>query len=193
MNDIRKGDHMTDINLIELFFARSEDAISGAKAQYGRLVRHIISGFLKSTEDIDECENDTYLGAWNSIPPKRPDNLKAYLAVIARNTALRRYEYLHAEKRNAEYAVSFEELAECICDNAQDAQHSDSELRETINDFLETLKADHRRVFLLRYWQGCSIEEITQQCGFSKSKTESMLFRTRNKLRNYLTERGYRT
>ncbi|MBE6850431.1 MAG: RNA polymerase sigma factor [Ruminococcus sp.] len=183
---------MTDASIIELYFSRSEEAIAGTKAQYGRLVRHIIAGILKSTQDVEECENDTYLCVWNTIPPNHPHSLKAYLAVIARNMALKRYEYLHAEKRNAEFSVSFEELAECICDNAQDAQHSDSELRDTINGFLKTLKADHRRVFLLRYWQGCSIEEIMQQCGFSKSKTESMLFRTRHKLRKYLTERGYR-
>lgn len=191
MKDIRKGDHMTDTNLIDLFFARSEDAIARTKEQYGKLVRHIIAGILKSTQDIEECENDTYLGTWNSIPPKHPDSLKAYLAVIARNTALKRYAYLHAEKRNAEYAVSFEELAECICDNTDSAQHSDMELRETINGFLQTLKAEQRRVFLLRYWMGYSIEEITQQCGIGKSKVESMLFRMRGKLRTYLTERGY--
>ncbi len=183
---------MTDTNLIDLFFARSEDAIARTKEQYGRLVRHIIAGILKSTQDIEECENDTYLSAWNAIPPNRPNSLKAYLAIIARNTALKRYEYLHADKRNAEAAVSFEELAECLCDNSDGDRRSDAELRDAINGFLKTLKADHRRVFLLRYWQGCSIEEITRQCGFSKSKTESMLFRTRNKMRKYLTERGYR-
>ncbi len=183
---------MTDQSIIELFFARSEEAIACTRTKYGKLVRHIISGFLTSTEDLEECENDTYLGAWNSIPPNRPDNLKAYLAVIARNTALKRYAYLHADKRNAEYAASFDELAECICDNTQSTAHPDAELREVINSFLASLKTEQRRVFLLRYWQGCSIAEIMQQCGMSKSKTESMLFRTRSKLRSYLTERGYR-
>ena len=93
---------MTDITLIELFFARSEDAISGAKAQYGRLVRHVISGFLKSTEDIDECENDTYLGAWNSIPPHEPRGyLYAFLARITRNISLNRCRERNRLKRSA--------------------------------------------------------------------------------------------
>lgn len=181
---------MKDNEIISLYFARSEQAIESTRMQYGKLIRHIIMKILRNAEDTDECENDTYMSAWNTIPPKTPDNLRAYLAVIARNTAMKRYEYLHVEKRSVQMQVSFEELAECLCDDNA-GQFVDTELREAINGFLGTLKPEQRRVFLLRYWQGCSIEEIMQSSGFSKSKTESMLFRVRNKMRKYLIEGGY--
>ncbi len=181
---------MTDNEIISLYFARSEEAITSTRKQYGKLIRHIILKILRNAEDTDECENDTYMSAWNTIPPKTPDNLKAYLAVIARNTAMKRYEYLHAEKRSPQMEVSFEELAECLCDDTA-GQHTDVQLREAINGFLSTLKPEQRRIFLLRYWQGYSIEELMQISGFSKSKTESMLFRIRNKMRKYLVEGGY--
>ena len=182
---------MKDADIISLYFARSEEAISITREQYGRLIRRIISGILKNQEDTEDCENDTYMNAWNAIPPNRPKSLKAYLAVIARNLAFKRYEYLHAEKRNPEAAVSFDELAECLCSEQASNSYAGEELRETINAFLGTLSTEHRRIFLLRYWQACSIEEIMQISGFSKSKTESILFRTRNKLRKFLEERGY--
>ncbi len=182
---------MKDADIISLYFARSEQAIRSTKEQYGKLIRHIISGIVKNPEDTDECENDTYYQAWNAIPPNRPNSLKAYLAVIARNQALKRCEYLHAEKRNPEAAVSFDELAECLCSDRASNSYTDAELRETINAFLRTLKREHRRIFLLRYWQGCSIDEITQLCGGSKSRIESILFRTRKKMRTFLEERGY--
>ncbi len=183
---------MKDIDIIALYQARSEQAITSTKEQYGRLIRHIISRIVRSTQDTEECENDTYLAVWHSIPPQQPKNLKAYLAVIARNLALKRYEYLHAEKRNPEAVVSFEELEDCLSDRSDGGiRYTNEELRETINTFLGTLKAEHRNIFLLRYWQCCSIQEIMQRCGYSKSKTESILFRTRNKLRTYLEERGY--
>ncbi len=183
---------MDDKDLIALYNARSEEAISQTEKQYGRLVRHIISQILKRTEDTEECENDTYLSVWNAIPPNRPQSLKAFLAVVARNNALKRYEYLHADKRNPEAAVSFDELAECLSDRSEGGiRYTDAELRETINAFLKTLKPEQRRVFLLRYWQCLSIREITAQCGISKSKAETMLFRTRRKLRTFLEERGY--
>lgn len=182
---------MKDADIISLYFERSEEAISRTREQYGKLIRHIISGILKSPEDTDECENDTYMNAWNAIPPNRPRSLKAYLAVIARNLAFKRYEYLHAEKRNPEAAVSFEELAGCLCSNPASNSYADEELRDAINAFLKTLKPDHRRIFLLRYWQANSIDEIMQISGFSKSKTESILFRTRKKMRKFLEERGY--
>ncbi len=181
---------MNDTEIISLYFARSEQAISTTRNQYGKLIRHIIARILKSKEDTEECENDTYMSVWNTIPPKKPDNLRAYLAVIARNTAMKRYEYLHAEKRSAQMQVSFEELADCLCDDSA-GQFADTQLREAINGFLAALKPEQRRIFLLRYWQGYSIGEIMQITGFSKSKTESMLFRMRNKLRTYLIEGGY--
>lgn len=183
---------MEDREIIELYFQRSEDAMRQTKQKYSGLILSIIRHILSCREDAEECENDTYLAVWQSIPPKRPDNFRAYLAGIARNLACSRYRYLHAEKRNADAALSFEELADCLSDKSDDGiRYTDDELRDTINTFLGTLRPENRRVFLLRYWECCSIKEIMQLCGISKSKTESILFRTRNKLKKFLQERGY--
>ncbi len=183
---------MEDLDIIALFFARSEDAMHRTKEKYSRMLRSIIRRILPCPEDVEECENDTYFSAWQTIPPNRPANLKAYLAALARNQALRRYAYLHAEKRNPEMALSFDELAECLSDKSDGGiRYTDDELRDVINTFLGTLRPESRRVFLLRYWEFCSVKEIMQICSISKSKTESILFRTRHKLKKFLEERGY--
>ncbi len=183
---------MDDQKIVELYHERSETAMAETRKKYSGLILSIIGRILHSPEDAQECENDTYLALWQSIPQQQPDNFKAYLAAIARNQAYHRYRYLHAEKRNAEATVSFDELAGCVADRTDGGiEYSDDTLRETINTFLGTLKPEHRRIFLLRYWQCCSIAEIMRICGISKSKAESSLFRSRNKLRKFLTERGY--
>ena len=181
---------MTDREITELYLHRSEEAIRESRTQYGALVRHVIGGILQSVQDIEECENDTYMSAWQSIPPNEPHSLKAYLARIARNTACKRAEYLNAAKRKPEAVVSLDELAETLADNSV-AGASDAELGEVINGFLGKLRPEQRRVFLWRYWMGLSIAEITQRTGFSKSKVEMMLYRLRNKLRDELKRKGY--
>jgi len=188
--DRKGGTPMNDAEIIMLYLSRSETAITESKKHYGRLIQHIIRNILKNQQDVEECENDTYLSAWQSIPPNQPKSLKAYLSVIARNAACKRCEYLTAEKRNPEMLISLDELGDSVADDSgQD--FTDDTLKEIINSFLATLKKDQRRVFLLRYWKFCSVQEIMNETGFSKSKVESMLFRTRNKLKKYLTERGY--
>lgn len=183
---------MEEKALIQLYFDRSEKALDVTKQTYGRLIRTILRRFLPLEHDVEECENDTYLAIWQNIPPQNPQSLKAYIAGIARNLAYNRYRYLHAEKRDAAITVSFDELAECLCDRTDDGIHrTDDELRETMHAFLDSLKPEARRMFLLRYWEGCSIQEIMQQCHCSKSKAESLLFRTRGKLKAFLQERGY--
>lgn len=183
---------MDDQNIVALFLQRAETAMSETQKKYSGLILSIIGRILHSPEDAQECENDTYLALWQSIPPHQPDNFKAYLAAIARNQAYHRYRYLHAEKRHPEAVLSFDELAGCLSDQTDGGiSYSDDALRETINAFLGTLKPEPRRIFLLRYWQCCSIAEIMRICGISKSKAESSLFRTRNQLRKFLTERGY--
>ncbi len=180
---------MDDEEIIELFFSRSETAIAETRRRYGGLIRHICKNILHNTQDAEECENDTYLGAWRSIPPNRPRNLKAYLAKIARNTACRRAEYLCAGKRDPGTLVSLDELADTIADGRADLRAS-SELGELLNAFLATLRTDQRQIFLLRYWMMLSVREIMHRTGYSKSKVESTLFRTRNKLRDYLKKEG---
>lgn len=180
---------MQDKDILELYNARDESAIPATRARCGALVRRILSGILHAPQDEEECENDTYLAAWNAIPPAQPESLPAYIAKLARNTACRRLEYMTAAKRNPEVLLSLDELGDCIGETP--ANRSDAELRETINGFLETLKPAHRKVFLLRYWQFLSVTEVAEQMGYSKSKTEAILHRTRSKLRQYLEERGY--
>lgn len=180
---------MTDREITALYLERSERAVMESKAHYGALIRYLAGKFLTDAQDIEECENDTYLSAWRSIPPNRPDNLKAYLARIARNTACKRLEYLTAAKRKPEALLCFDELADTLA--AQEAP-ADEELRVIINSFLESQKPEVRRVFLLRYWMGLSIGEIAAQTGFSHSKIETMLHRARNRLRDALKRKGYR-
>jgi RNA polymerase sigma-70 factor (ECF subfamily) len=183
---------MTDEDIIRLYFERSENAIRETELKYGRLCKCVVKNILKNEEDISECMNDTYLGIWNSIPPAYPEIFSAYICKIAKNLALKKYEYLSAKKRNPEYLVSLSELEECITDdNSSELRYSDKELSAFINKFLRAQKQEHRIVFIRRYWYHDSIKEICKQYHMSKSKVESMLFRTRKKLKDALINEGY--
>lgn len=181
---------MKDSDIVTLYLSRSEAAIEESRIRYGNLIRYVIGGILHNTQDIEECENDTYMGAWQSIPPNHPRNLKAYLARIARNAACKRLEYLSAGKRSPEAILSLDELGDTLADGTTE-DVSDSRLSELINGFLAGLKPEKRKIFLLRYWQCCSVREIMERTGFSKSKIESILFRTRNQLKEYLIKEGF--
>ncbi len=181
---------MEDSGIISLFFERSEEAICETKRKYGRFVLGMIMHILRNESDAEECENDTYMSVWSVIPPQRPMNFKAFLLKIARNQALKKYRFLNAEKRNPNVTVSLEELAECASDEGDGLRYGDNELAEIINGFLETLNDESRKVFMLRYWYFSSVNDIAERCGISRSKTESMLFRTRKKLKKYLEEKG---
>lgn len=183
---------MQDEDIIRLYFQRSEKAIKETELKYGKLCARVIKNFLNDNEDIKECLNDTYLGAWNSIPPSSPSSLSAYLCRIAKNLALKKYEYISAKKRNSEAVVSFEELEECITDfQSLDIRYTDSELSSFINRFLRSQKQEVRMVFIRRYWYHDSVKDICKQYRLSKSKVESMLYRTRKKLQDALQEDGY--
>ena len=180
---------MDDADILELFFMRSESAIQETRLKYGSFIRGIAMHILSNNSDAEECENDTYLGVWSSIPPKRPSNFMAFLAKTARNLALKRYHFVNASKRSPRAAVALSELEECISDDGAGFP-SDGELASAINDFLASLNDENRKVFMLRYWYFASINEICEKCRISKSKAESMLFRTRKKLKKFLEERG---
>lgn len=182
---------MEDREIIELYFERSQRAVAETREKYGGVIRGCLGNILSDRSDAEECENDTYMGAWSSIPPAYPDNLRAYLLKIARNAAINRYRRINAEKRGKNASVSFEELAACIADpSGQPGGFEDGELREIINDFLESLKPEMRRVFLLRYWYCAPVKEAAERCGISVSKAESILFRGRKRLKKFLQERG---
>lgn len=181
---------MDDNKIIELYNCRSEDALIETEKKYGKLVTFIISKLIRNQLDIEECANDTYLGVWFTIPPKTPDNLKAYILKIARNQALKKYEYLHAAKRDIDKCLPYEELSNCLTQESVNGWE-DNELKDIIDDFLASLSKSQRQVFMLRYWYFMPVNEISKCCNMSKSKAETILFRARNKLREYLGERGY--
>jgi RNA polymerase sigma-70 factor (ECF subfamily) len=183
---------MEDSQIIELYFKRSEAAIKETKAKYGRLCYHIAFNILNSKEDAEECENDTYLRTWNSIPPKEPHPLPAYLGKIVRNLALQKYEYYTAKKRNRNLELVYNELEECIPGGFDlDDHYSEGQLSELIDIFLRGIDKDSCIIFVLRYWHTNSIKVIATRFHMSESKVKSSLFRTRNKLKLYLEEEGY--
>lgn len=182
---------MDDSTIIDLYWARSEQAIRETELKYSKLFYQIASHILHDPADAEECVNDTYLGAWNTIPPTRPRELAAFLCRIARNLALRKYQQIHAAKRNPAVAVSYEELEACLSDRQSGGQHElDDRLADCINRFLDTLDREPRKVFIRRYWYFDSVQEIMHRFQMSKSKVESMLFRTRQKLRIWIEEEG---
>lgn len=183
---------MEDRAIVALYWKRAETAILETKKQYGRLLLSISRGILRNEEDAEECENDTYLKAWNTIPPKRPDKLSAFLAKIVRNLSLDRYDAMHAEKRGGgEVPLLLDELAEVIADET--AFPTDTEgLSEVLNAFLGRLKPDARTIFLRRYWFGDSVQEISARSGFGESKIKMSLLRTRQSLQEALEKEGYR-
>lgn len=177
------------MELIQLYQQRSEQALTNTRSIYGNLVRHIIRGILNDPMDIEECENDTYLSIWNSIPPNVPENFQAYLAAVARNTACKRRSYLSAEKRCPNAVVSLDELEQCIADDSARV-YTDTELSDAINGFLGTLRPMHRKIFLKRYWQSMTEKEIAAESGLTRVNVAAILSRTRKKLHRYLKERG---
>lgn len=183
---------MEDRAIIELFVKRSEAAIQETKIKFGRLIYAISYHIVQDFMEAEECESDTYLGAWNTIPPVLPNNLKAYLLRIARNLALKQYRHEHAAKRNKAFKVSLDELECDMEDTSILKNETEEKLAECINGFLAELEPKARKVFMLKYWYFASIKEIMQECHMSKSAVESMLFRMRKKLKEELEKEGYR-
>ena len=183
---------MEDQKIIALYFQRAETAISETKNKYSRLLLSISYGILKIMADAEECENDTYLKTWNAIPPKQPDNLPAFLSKIVRNLSLDRYDSLHAEKRGGgEVPVVLEELSEVLPDKGAIPGES-NELSELIDSFLARLKPESRNIFMRRYWCMDSVSEIAEESGFGLSKVKMSLSRTREQLKLFLEQEGYR-
>ncbi len=183
---------MTDEKLIELFFSRTETAITEFKAKYGRLFMRIAGNILSDGRDAEETVSDACLKVWETIPPNRPKSLMAYSAGITRNLALKRYHYDSAAKRNSAYDVALEELAEVLPDeNTPEAELLKTELTELINRFLAYQSRENRVIFVRRYWFSDSVPDIAKRLGISENSVYVRLSRTRGKLRNYLKKEGY--
>ena len=182
-----------DKDIIELFWKRNEQAISAAYQKYGKYCRTIALNILQNKEDADECVNDALLGAWNSIPPNKPPVLSVFLARIVRNGAYDRLRRKRRIKRGGgEIELVFEELEECVSGKYDVEDELEFiELQKAINSFLKRLSAKHRKMFLLRYWYSFSITEIAARLGTTENSVSVSLFRTRVKIKDYLTKRGY--
>ena len=177
---------MRDEEILDLYFARNEQAISETKTKYGKYLRFIVQQALHDPSDAEECENDVYLDAWNSIPPHRPTPFKTYLAALARRRALDRIDARNAERRGSgAFAESLEELEECLPAQQDDPAHT-LVLQDTVARFLKKLPRRQRAMFLQRYWYARSISEIAKEFGMGESAVKMSLKRAREVLRNYL-------
>lgn len=186
------GGFVEDARIIELYWARQESAIEHTKAKYGPYCRSIAYRILMSDRDAEECVNDTYLGAWSSMPPHRPTVLSAFLAKITRNISLKRYRARKARKRQGdEVAVSLDELEECLPATGSVEQGMEAqEVARAIDRFLADLPVEQRRMFMCRYFHFESVDGIAQRFSCSSSKVKMSLKRTRDKLATYLEKEG---
>lgn len=182
---------MEYLQIIELYFERNENAVKETDAKYGRLCFRVANNILKNNEDSEECVNDTYLSTWNQIPPTKPNNFMAFLCKITRNLSLKRLQFLKAAKRSSAATLSFDEIDGYVSDDLIRADVNDVELGMIISKFLRNEKTEARNVFIRRYFFFDSVSEIAAQYSFSESKVKSMLFHTRNKLRDYLKKEGF--
>ena len=178
---------MDDNAIIELFWQRSEDALTECKAKFGGFCRMVANNILQNDGDADECVNDALFRAWNAIPPAKPSFLKAFLGKITRNLALDRYEATHSKKRGG---GSIEMALEELADIPAREETSDGELTQAINAFLHSEPAENADIFLKRYWFLHSIKEIAAMYGYSENKTMSLLFRMRGRLKQRLESEG---
>ena len=183
---------MEDSKIIELFFARNEDAIRHTADTYGRRLFLLAERIVKNDEDAEESVSDTYLRAWDTIPPRKPQHFFAYLAKLCRNFALDKLDWKTAAKRNAEVVSLTQEMEVCIPDGTRDRELEDRELGRILDAFLRTLTPENRMVFLRRYWYVDTIGEIAVRYGISESAVQMRLNRTRTKLAEYLEKEGIR-
>ena len=182
---------LEDSKIIELFFARVEQAIVELSAKYGIVCKRIARNILKNDLDAEECVNDTYLAAWNTIPPQKPDPLRTYIFRIVRNIAIAKYHANTSEKRNSYYDVALEELENCLAASVTVEQEiSAKELSQEIDSFLDTLDRDNRVMFVRRYWYSDSISDLAEMFQTSNNNVSVRLSRTREKLKKHLKKGG---
>lgn len=184
---------MTDKEIVNLYWDRDEDAIRKTQQKYGAYLTKAAYNILADFEDSEECVNDTYLAAWNSMPPQQPAVLSSYLAKITRQLSIDRFRKKNAAKRYAsEYAVSLEELGDTFTDGRTPEQALNASLLdEAINRFICALPDDTQRAFVGRYYFFDSLKDIAGYCGMKESKLKSLLYRTRQHLREHLVKEGF--
>ncbi len=177
---------MEDYQIVDLYWARNETAITVTAQKYGRMLQSLSYSLLHSMEDAEECVNDTYLSAWQAMPDARPMYLGPFLSKITRRLSIDRWRHDHREKRGGLEAIT-EELTECIPDaTSVEAEYENGRLSRELNAFLESLSAERRVMFLRRYFYSQSIPEIAQGMHMSESKIKVTLHRLREKLHDRL-------
>ena len=181
---------MTDSQILALFWERSEDAIRQTDAAYGRKLYAISDRILHSPQDAEESVSDTYMKAWETIPPQKPNYFFAYLAKICRNCSLGRLQWNSALKRSAQVVSLTQEMASCIPDRSQERKLEGEEIGRLLNRFLESISLESRLIFMRRYWYTDSIQEIAVRFHITESKVKTQLHRTRKKLRLFLEKEG---
>lgn len=182
---------ISDKKILELLESRSEQSIEYIAEKYGSLCASISYNILRSKSDSEEVTNDTYMKLWNSIPPEKPRNLCAYIAKAVRNISIDKLRYNTRSKRYGETDALLSELEECIpaADNTE-KEADNNELKSILNCFIGTLDERTRKIFILRYFAGYSISDISEKAALTETNVTSILERTRKKLRKYLSENG---
>ena len=180
---------MDDEKIIEMFFDRNEQALGETEQKYGKYCYAVSYRILNSNEDSEECVNDTWLAAWNAIPPKRPESLRGFLARICRNISLDRLDFLMADKRNRNVTEAFEEL-EAFLSGGEENVPEEMFMREAVNRFLASLDRKTRIIFMRRYWYFCTVTEIAESLGISENSVRVTLHRTKLKMRNFFEKEG---
>lgn len=176
---------LTDAEIVALYLARDEAAVEHTAKTYGDYCMTVAMNILNNPPDAEECVNDTWLRAWNAIPPARPTVLRLFLAKITRHLAIDQYRA--SKSRNRELEVALEELTEILPAREED----DGDLPMLLEGFLTSLPAEERNLFVLRYWHGHSVARLSKAFGMKPNNLSARLYRTREKLRVYLVERGY--
>ncbi len=184
---------MDDKQIVDLYWQRDQTAIAATQKKYGAYLTKIAYNILADHEDSEESVNDTYLRAWNAMPPHKPEGLGAFLAKITRRASIDRFRKRTRDKRRAsEYALSLEELGDCASSSGSPEQELDIQLLgEAINAFLRAQSADVQHTFIGRYYFLDSVKAVADYCGMSEAKAKSMLYRTRDLLRDHLTKEGF--
>ena len=181
---------MEDSRIIQMFFDRMESAIAALSAKYGKLCYRIAYNILTNHADAQECENDTYLRVWDTVPPTWPDNLRAYVSRIVRNLALDRVRYQNRQKRSVATDWTLSELSECIPSSVSVEADADDTVVQALTSYLNTLDDLTRVLFIRRYFYMDSVEMLARQFGMNASSVSTRLTRTRARLKAYLEREG---
>ena len=181
---------MEDSKIIDLYFARSEEAIAQTQKKYGRYCYTIANNILNNASDSQECVNDTYLVVWDTIPPQRPSKLSVYIGKLVRNLSISKLRSNSAAKRNFDSSPLGEEINELIPDPVADMGDTLA-LKGAINNFLKNLSGKDRKIFVKRYWYSFATKDIAKELGVSDSYVRLKLFRMRNDFKEYLESEGF--